>query len=43
MARVGDVARETAADVVAKLTGEAANANDLAAAVATALKGTRTA
>ncbi|MFM9865312.1 MAG: F0F1 ATP synthase subunit B' [Micropepsaceae bacterium] len=43
MARVGDVAKETAAEVVSKLTGEAANANDLAAAVATALKGTRTA
>jgi F-type H+-transporting ATPase subunit b len=43
MARVGDVAKETAADVVSKLTGEAANANDLAAAVADALKGTRTA
>ena len=38
LARVGDVARETAADIVAKLTGEAANANDLAAAVAAAMK-----
>lgn len=38
MARVGDVARETAGDIVAKLTGEAANANDLTAAVAAAMK-----
>ena len=38
MSRVGDVARETAAEVVAKLTGEAANANDLAAAVSAAMK-----
>jgi F-type H+-transporting ATPase subunit b len=38
MARVGDVARETAADIVAKLTGEAANANELASAVNAALK-----
>ncbi len=40
MARVGDVARETAADIVQKLSGEAANANDLAAAVSAALKRT---
>jgi F-type H+-transporting ATPase subunit b len=38
MARVGEVARETAADIVAKLTGEAANAGDVEAAVAAALK-----
>lgn len=38
MARVGDVARETAADIVAKLTGEAANAGDIDTAVAAALK-----
>lgn len=38
MARVGDVARETAADIVQKLSGETANAGDLAAAVSTALK-----
>jgi len=38
MARVGDVARETAADIVQKLSGEAANAGDLAAAVSAALK-----
>jgi F-type H+-transporting ATPase subunit b len=42
MARVGDVARETAVDIVSKLTGETANANDLAAAVTSALKSTRT-
>jgi F-type H+-transporting ATPase subunit b len=40
MARVGDVAKETAADIVQKLSGEAANANDLAAAVSAALKPT---
>ncbi len=38
MARVGDVARETAADIVQKLSGEAANAGDLDAAVNAALK-----
>jgi F-type H+-transporting ATPase subunit b len=42
MARVGDVAREAGADIVSKLTGETANANDLAAAITNALKGTRT-
>ena len=38
MARVGDVAKETAAEVVAKLTGQAANPADLEAAVSAALK-----
>lgn len=38
MARVGDVARETAADIVVKLTGETANAGDVEAAVTAALK-----
>lgn len=38
MARVGDVARDSAADIVAKLTGEAANANEIEAAIANALK-----
>lgn len=38
MARVGDVARETAADIVQKLSGEAADAGDLAAAVSAAMK-----
>ena len=38
MARVGDVARETAADIVQKLSGEVANAADLQAAVSAALK-----
>lgn len=38
MAKVGDVARETAADIVTKLTGEAANANDIDAAIGNALK-----
>ena len=38
MARVGDVARDTAADIVAKLTGETANAGDLDSAVRDALK-----
>lgn len=38
MERVGDVARETAADIVQKLSGEAANASDLEAAVNAALK-----
>lgn len=38
MARVGDVARETAADVIAKLTSETANAADLDAAINAALK-----
>jgi F-type H+-transporting ATPase subunit b len=38
MARVGDVARESVADMVAKLTGEAANANDIDTAVGNALK-----
>jgi F-type H+-transporting ATPase subunit b len=38
MARVGDVAKETAAEVVAKLTGQAANPADLDAAVSAALK-----
>ena len=42
MAKVGDVARETVVDIVSKLTGEAANANDVAAAVSDALKGART-
>jgi F-type H+-transporting ATPase subunit b len=42
MARVGDVARETAAEVVTKLTGESAGASDLTTAVADALKGLRT-
>jgi F-type H+-transporting ATPase subunit b len=40
MARVGDVARETAADIVQKLSGEAANAADVDAAVNAALKRT---
>jgi F-type H+-transporting ATPase subunit b len=40
MAKVGDVARETAADVVMKLTGEAANASDITTAVGNALKRT---
>ncbi|MCE9523052.1 MAG: F0F1 ATP synthase subunit B' [Alphaproteobacteria bacterium] len=40
MARVGDVARDVAADIVAKLTGEAANAGDLDSAVRDALKRT---
>jgi F-type H+-transporting ATPase subunit b len=39
MARVGDIARETAADIVVKLIGEAANADDIDAAVANARKG----
>ena len=38
MARVGDVARDTAADIVQKLSGEAANAGDVEAAVNAALK-----
>ena len=38
MARVGEVARETAADVIQKLSGEAANAADVEAAVNAALK-----
>jgi F-type H+-transporting ATPase subunit b len=38
LARVGDVAREAAAEIIAKLTGEAANASDLDAAVHNALK-----
>ena len=38
MARVGDVAKETAAEVVANLTGQAANPADLEAAVSAALK-----
>ena len=38
MARVGDVARDAAAEIVAKLTGETANAGDLEAAVRNALK-----
>jgi F-type H+-transporting ATPase subunit b len=38
MARVGDVARETAADIVQKLSGEAANTADVEAAVNAALK-----
>jgi F-type H+-transporting ATPase subunit b len=38
MARVGDVAKETAAEVVAKLTGQAASPADLEAAVSAALK-----
>ncbi len=38
MAKVGDVARDTAAEIVAKLTGNAANADELAAAVRNALK-----
>jgi F-type H+-transporting ATPase subunit b len=38
MARVGDVARETAADIVQKLSGETANTGDLDAAVTAALK-----
>ncbi|MBP6011035.1 MAG: F0F1 ATP synthase subunit B' [Alphaproteobacteria bacterium] len=38
MANVGDVARETAAEIVSKLTGNAANADELAVAVRNALK-----
>jgi F-type H+-transporting ATPase subunit b len=38
MAKVGDVARETAADIVTKLTGEAANSNDIETAIGNALK-----
>jgi len=38
MAKVGDVARETAADIVTKLTGEAANSNDIDTAIGNALK-----
>lgn len=38
MARVGDVAKDAAAEIVSKLTGEAANANELDAAVRNALK-----
>ncbi|MDZ4867881.1 MAG: F0F1 ATP synthase subunit B' [Alphaproteobacteria bacterium] len=38
MAKVGDVARESVADIVTKLTGEAANANDIDTAIANALK-----
>lgn len=38
MAKVGDVAREAAAEIIAKLTGETANAGDLDAAVRNALK-----
>ncbi len=38
MARVGDVARDAAAEIVAKLTGETANTGDLDAAVRNALK-----
>ena len=38
MARVGDVARETAADIIQKLSGEAANTADIEAAVSAALK-----
>ena len=38
MSRVGDLARDAAADIVAKLTGQTANAGDLDAAVRGALK-----
>ncbi len=38
MARIGDVARETAGEIVSKLTGEAANISELDAAVRGALK-----
>jgi hypothetical protein len=38
MARVGDVARDAAAEIVAKLTGETLAAGDLEAAVRNALK-----
>ena len=38
MSNVGTVARETASDIVAKLTGETANAADISAAVERALK-----
>lgn len=38
MAKVGDVARETASDIVSKLTGEAANSNDIDTAIGNALK-----
>jgi F-type H+-transporting ATPase subunit b len=38
MAKVGDVARESVADIVTKLTGEAANTNDIDTAIANALK-----
>jgi F-type H+-transporting ATPase subunit b len=38
MAKVGDVARETAADIVPKLTGEAASSNDINTAIGNALK-----
>jgi F-type H+-transporting ATPase subunit b len=38
MARVGDVARDAAAEIVAKLTGETANTGDLDVAVRNALK-----
>jgi F-type H+-transporting ATPase subunit b len=38
MARVGDVAKDAAAEIVTKLTGEAANSNDIDTAVRNALK-----
>ena len=38
MAKVGDVARETATDIVNKLTGEAANSNNIETAIGNALK-----
>ncbi len=38
LSNVGSVARETASDIVSKLTGETANASDIAAAVERALK-----
>jgi len=38
MARIGDVARDTAAEIVAKLTGERAETSELDAAVRNALK-----
>jgi F-type H+-transporting ATPase subunit b len=40
MARAGDVARETAADIIQKLSGETANSSDIDAAVAAAMKRT---
>jgi F-type H+-transporting ATPase subunit b len=40
MSRVGDVAKDAAAEIVAKLTGEAANAGDIDTAVRNALKTT---
>jgi len=40
MSRVGDVAREAAADIIAKLTGDSVGASDLDAAVRNALKRT---